>query len=254
MRRIAVLFLVMAAALAALYLTRAPRSEIVVTNAKAYETASRPGMFMVTLDVQNNGPATTLTGAAAPQAQMFMLMNPGYEDAPIAIPEGGRGIFAMDGAHFMLRADPSEFTEGALMPISLEFAGRGTVATRVGHAGATRMDHANLQGITSDPVPVLGNLSGPGLSGLGGEVTVPTRDIVFVASDAPRDHVHGEGHAHVYLNGLKLQRLYGRSFELGALPTGRFELKVSLNANDHRPYLDGQEPVETKSVMDIANR
>ncbi len=56
------------------------------------------------------------------------------------------------------------------------------------------------------------------------------------------DSAH-EGHGHIYLNGKKLGRVYGEWVHL-SLPTGKNEVKVTLNTNTHKDlYYDGS-PVE----------
>ena len=42
-----------------------------------------------------------------------------------------------------------------------------------------------------------------------------------------------EGHAHLYVNGKKLTRLYGASYFMDKLPKGNLELRVTLNTNKH---------------------
>ena len=59
--------------------------------------------------------------------------------------------------------------------------------------------------------------------------------------------VEGEGHAHVYVDGKKVGRLYGEWMHL-SLPTGRHEVRVSLNGNDHE---DLQPAVEQTVVVDV---
>lgn len=70
---------------------------------------------------------------------------------------------------------------------------------------------------------------------------------------APRaaggNHVDGQGHAHVYINGIKLGRLYAPWMHLDGLPTGDVDIAVTLNANDHRPLAIAGEPISaTKTV------
>ena len=43
----------------------------------------------------------------------------------------------------------------------------------------------------------------------------------------------GEGHAHLYINGEKITRIYSNWFYLNNLPSGTHKVTVSLNANDH---------------------
>ena len=50
---------------------------------------------------------------------------------------------------------------------------------------------------------------------------------------AGRENIEGHGHAHVYVNGMKLGRVYGAWHHIGKLPLGRNEVTVSLYANDH---------------------
>lgn len=59
------------------------------------------------------------------------------------------------------------------------------------------------------------------------------------AADRP-----GEGHAHVYVNGVKLARLYGEWMHFPELPKGAVEVKVSLNANGHGVLTVDGKPVE----------
>ena len=49
---------------------------------------------------------------------------------------------------------------------------------------------------------------------------------------APQDN---EGHAHIYVNGLKLARVYSNWYHLSveALAPGENDVSVTLNANDH---------------------
>lgn len=44
---------------------------------------------------------------------------------------------------------------------------------------------------------------------------------------------YNEGHAHLYVNGKKINRLYGSYYNLGNLKHGKNEIKVSLHSNNH---------------------
>jgi hypothetical protein len=55
--------------------------------------------------------------------------------------------------------------------------------------------------------------------------------------------VQGEGHAHLYVDGKKVARLYGPWFHLGDLPLGRHSLQVTLNANNHAGLVLNGEPI-----------
>lgn len=57
-----------------------------------------------------------------------------------------------------------------------------------------------------------------------------------LAGQAPRQ---GEGHAHIFVNGAKVARLYGNWAYLGAelFHSGENLVEVSLNANDHAEWV-----------------
>lgn len=56
-------------------------------------------------------------------------------------------------------------------------------------------------------------------------------------------HVAGTGHAHIYVDGVKLTRLYGDWFLLSNLTAGS-EVKVTLNANSHEQLMHSGQMVE----------
>ena len=58
----------------------------------------------------------------------------------------------------------------------------------------------------------------------------------FTPENANLLPIIGEGHAHLYLNGKKLARIYGEWYHIDWLPPGTNILKISLNANDHSMF------------------
>ncbi len=78
----------------------------------------------------------------------------------------------------------------------------------------------------------------------GWNLKVTTTNFRFSPENASGPNVDGEGHAHVYINGTKLGRLYGPWMHLGNLPTGDVTIKVSLNGNNHSPISVGENLVE----------
>lgn len=59
----------------------------------------------------------------------------------------------------------------------------------------------------------------------------------------------GAGHAHIYVNDEKINRVYGPHYHLKDLPPGDHEIRVTLNANDHSGLLrDGQPVVATATI------
>lgn len=85
----------------------------------------------------------------------------------------------------------------------------------------------------------------------GHNLQVITERFTFAPDAASREHVAGQGHAHVYANGVKLGRLYGPWMHLDALPAGPVEVSVTLNANDHRQFTTGGKPVMAKTQINV---
>lgn len=64
-------------------------------------------------------------------------------------------------------------------------------------------------------------------------------------------HVAREGHAHLFVDGTKVTRLYGRSYYLGDLAPGTHVVRVSLNANDHRDYRRNGKDLAAEVTVEV---
>lgn len=90
--------------------------------------------------------------------------------------------------------------------------------------------------VTADPVS-------------GFNVHADCTNLTWAPEKAGLDHVDGEGHAHVYVDGEKVARLYGEWYHLTGLTPGTHEVKVSLNGNTHAAYaVDGVEIADTVTI------
>ncbi len=63
-----------------------------------------------------------------------------------------------------------------------------------------------------------------------------TTNFIFAPELSGLQHKDGTGHAHLYIDGQKIARLYGKSFHISEIPKGAESLEVTLNSNDHRPF------------------
>ena len=79
-----------------------------------------------------------------------------------------------------------------------------------------------------------------------------TTGFTFARQNASGENVTGEGHAHVYVNNVKVSRVYGTAFQLGKMAEGMNEVRVTLNANDHSAYTWNGEPVQAVTTVHIA--
>ncbi len=69
-------------------------------------------------------------------------------------------------------------------------------------------------------------------------------DLRFAPENVSTHHVEGEGHAHVYVDGVKVSRIYGMWHHLDDLGPGEHEIRVELSNNDHSPITTGEHVLE----------
>lgn len=93
-----------------------------------------------------------------------------------------------------------------------------------------------------DPVPTVTlSVTPDAVSGF--NIHVEVTGLRFAPEHASGAHVDGEGHAHLYVDGVKVARLYGPWFHLGPLDPGTHVIEVRLSSNDHRDLVADGEPV-----------
>ncbi|SEL89033.1 hypothetical protein SAMN05444413_12027 [Roseivivax marinus] len=146
------------------------------------------------------------------------------------------------------------FTVAAANGITLDGHDHGDPAHHVaGHqtSMAERHDHATQLSLPSDAQAPTLDVSVEPDPASGWNLHLATTGFAFAPLSASGAHVLGEGHAHLYVNGQKRARIYGAWTHLAELPAGDVELRVTLNANDHRPLAVGDVPVE--QVVTVAN-
>lgn len=83
----------------------------------------------------------------------------------------------------------------------------------------------------------------------GHNLHVMVENFSFSPQNASGADVPGEGHAHVYVNGEKLGRLYSEWYHIDALPKGEHEVEVTLNSNNHQPLAVGGVLVEANAMV-----
>ena len=83
----------------------------------------------------------------------------------------------------------------------------------------------------------------------GWNLNLQTTNFTYNAATAGLENKQGEGHAHIYVNGAKLARIYGDWFHIGALPKGNNMISVTLNANDHSSLTHNGDMLEHKLTV-----
>ncbi len=83
----------------------------------------------------------------------------------------------------------------------------------------------------------------------GWNLTVETTDFTFTPETVNVENVANTGHAHLYLNDVKVARLYGPHFHIPGLPEGEYDVTVSLSSNDHSYYLVNGERISASATL-----
>ncbi|MCD5380977.1 MAG: hypothetical protein LR008_00155 [Candidatus Pacebacteria bacterium] len=104
--------------------------------------------------------------------------------------------------------------------------------------------HAMLEVDKNSLVPSVTVEVFPDVKG-GYNLHLKTENFKFTPEKVNKEPVQGEGHAHVYVNGTKVSRLYGDWYNLPAssLNDGDNVVEVTLNANDHSEWTSGENHI-----------
>ena len=85
----------------------------------------------------------------------------------------------------------------------------------------------------------------------GANLFIEATGFTFAPHNAGDHHVPGEGHGHVYVDGIKIGRVYGEAMQLGDIDPGAHEVKVTLNSNEHSAYTWHGQPVEDTATISL---
>ena len=78
-----------------------------------------------------------------------------------------------------------------------------------------------------------------------------TSDWTWSPENVNNSHVPGEGHAHIYVDGEKMGRVYGSYHYLSGLEPGERHIRVTLNSNDHSALTYEGSPVEASTMVTV---
>lgn len=84
----------------------------------------------------------------------------------------------------------------------------------------------------------------------GYNVEITTTNFTFAPEKASTATVAGEGHAHIYVDGKKINRVYDNWYHLADLgDEGEHTIRVELSANDHSVYSVNGEHIEAEATV-----
>ena len=76
-------------------------------------------------------------------------------------------------------------------------------------------------------------------------------NLIFDPVDVGQFNLDNYGHAHLYVNGEKITRLYGVWHHIPDLKKGQNTIRVTLNANDHKEYAINGKTIEDTVVINV---
>ncbi len=129
------------------------------------------------------------------------------------------------------------------------------------HADPAHHGGSHAEAMTHDHATAINLPAGPDAPGLeisltpdpmaGWNLHVMPQNFRFAPENASQPDKPGEGHAHVYVNGQKLARLYGGWMHIPDLPKGETTVEVSLNANSHSTLTVDGKPVSASVTVKV---
>ncbi|MEO0912299.1 MAG: hypothetical protein AAFY59_04820 [Pseudomonadota bacterium] len=202
-----------------------------------------PEGILISARIENSGAPDVLVSAENLEAREAKIIGvtEGYE---AIVPGSGVALLASDGANLLLTGVTGPLVEGREFPLELQFKNNGLIRVKArlrqglaryqarGH-GTERMSVALDVAEAAD----------------GWKVSVLSEGFTFQVPVETPVHEEGFGHAHLYLNGVKLMRMYRPDAFVGRLPRGDHVFRVTLNTNTHMEYVVGGEPVAAEATV-----
>ena len=82
-------------------------------------------------------------------------------------------------------------------------------------------------------------------------VQIVTEGFRFAPELVDQAHTPGAGHAHIYVDGVKLGRVFENEHHIEQLAPGEHEIRVSLNTNDHSELTYAGKKIESAVIVNV---
>ena len=247
-----------------LWILNGSKSPILFSDVRAVPVSEN--MYAVYMSMENNGAPDTLTSVTAKDAEKAFFMG-NTSGKGLAVPEGAKPSLSPDGVHVMLMLNGVNKQNGEFIPLVLQFAKAGSVPVKAvisdmskmgdmsSDAVDGKMDHSMHSADAVFNVESGLNIPRVEMSVQKAEnhewmIDLTTQNFEFFEPETdPAAHKNGQGHGHLYLNGLKLQRMYSLNARIGKLPPGEHIVSITLNTNDHRAYATNGMPISASMTI-----
>jgi hypothetical protein len=157
-----------------------------------------------------------------------------------------------EAASFHLHGYDHELELHPQMPSSVTFtadvAGSFPITIHVGAESGGEDQHAKT---IEAPQEMSVSVSAAPDDKSGANLSIATTGLTFAPDKVDQPHVPGEGHAHVYVDGVKLGRVFANDHYISDLKPGERTIRITLNANSHEQFARGGQPVEATTTVVI---
>ncbi|WP_119394451.1 hypothetical protein [Salinibius halmophilus] len=83
----------------------------------------------------------------------------------------------------------------------------------------------------------------------GWNLTLQLTNFTFTPQQVNQNDQANIGHAHLYINGEKVARLYSRFYHIAQLPEAGAQIRVTLNSNNHATWLNNGDEISATVTL-----
>ena len=130
--------------------------------------------------------------------------------------------------------------------IGIYFSNRSNIVHENAHkdfGSHTAMIHRYLDISNDTIIPEIINLEVARDTMSGWNLHLETKNFRFAPENVNSEHIPGQGHAHLFINGKKVARIYSNWYHIPELNFIINELEVTLNTNSHYIMINNERPV-----------
>jgi len=126
----------------------------------------------------------------------------------------------------------------------------GSEMAHQGHGNDYGHSHKQLEIPAGQPVPEV-DLIVTKDSMKGWNLEIKTSNFKLAPENVNQGESFSEGHAHLFINGKKVTRLYGNWYYLDNLQPGTNEIIVTLNANNHDDLVHNGQMISDTEIIEV---
>jgi hypothetical protein len=146
----------------------------------------------------------------------------------------------------------SGFSSSALYPFALAYEGHEHAPAGSGMQMSEEEEHEHsmLEIPTGQLLPTVSLISYPDPQ-RGWNLEIQVTNFKFAPENINQPSIPTEGHAHLYVDGKKITRLYSNWYYLENLAPGKHEITVSLNTNGHETLMHDGKPIQATIALEV---